>query len=527
MMQNYALLTQSDYELQARRRLAFSVNILNSINNATSALSVCLCVLICYLILDRFRRVKMPSTDISSEEDSDYNSSIDEENRLFPSPGNATESTALLTTADPDQQHPLADQEPPSDKYWCVYGIFFLMGMSTLLPWNFFISLNNFWDYKFREVSNSSLTVTDRNQTELQKEFASYLSISSTVPNAAFVILNACFGQRFCLKRRIVWSLSAIIVLFAVVSALAVADSDQWQSEFLYATLTIVVFINVNSAIFQGGSFGVAGRFPPKYIGAQMAGQAMGGVFPALVDIAITATKVEEKDVGFYCFLIATLVLLASLVAFLSLYKCPFFLHYNRPAASNGSGGELSRMTHVLQLSWPYLASIVVTFTVTLSVFPSVAVLVESEGASDGSSSTWAADYFNPVCCFLLFNLGDLFGRSLATWIQMPGRTRAGKSIILVASLCRVVFVPLFMYCNAAPTQRSRPVLFGSDADFVTFMVLFSVSNGYLGNICMLHGPKMASHGETQEAIALVLIAGLVVGAGIGSFLSYPLTKAL
>lgn len=96
-----------------------------------------------------------------------------------------------------------------------------------------------------------------------------------------------------------------------------------------------------------------------------------------------------------------------------------------------------------------------------------------------------------------------------------------------LSSWYRVVFIPLFMYCNAAPTQRHLPIVFHSDADFIMFMIFFSVSNGYLGNLCMIHGPKTATSSELQETTAMVLVACLVLGTGSGSFLSYPLTTAL
>ena len=92
-------------------------------------------------------------------------------------------------------------------------------------------------------------------------------------------------------------------------TGLAKTNSDLWQNTFLYVVLTLVVLINMFAAIFQGGVFGVAGKFPPKYMGSAMAGQAFGGVFPAIVDIIIVAMNIEEQNIGFACFLIATLVL--------------------------------------------------------------------------------------------------------------------------------------------------------------------------------------------------------------------------
>ena len=141
--------------------------------------------------------------------------------------------------------------------------------------------------------------------------------------------------------------------------------------------------------------------------------------------------------------------------------------------------------------------------------------------------SRWATDFYVTVCCFLLFNVGDLTGRCLASWIKMPGSSPVGRSIVLVAALSRIVFIPLFMYCNVAPGQRHLPIIFHSDADFIMFMVLFSVSNGYLGNLCMILGPKTSASSELQETTAMVMVACLVLGTGSGSFLSYPITKAV
>ena len=37
---------------------------------------------------------------------------------------------------------------------------------------------------------------------------------------------------------------------------------------------------------------GVCGKFPPHYMGGMMAGQALGGIFPALVNIFVIAMQV-------------------------------------------------------------------------------------------------------------------------------------------------------------------------------------------------------------------------------------------
>jgi len=57
-------------------------------------------------------------------------------------------------------------------------------------------------------------------------------------------------------------------------------------------------------------------------------------------------------------------------------------------------------------------------------------------------------------------------------------------------------------------------------------MVLLSVSNGYIGNIACMYGPKVVNP-QFQEETAAVLVAVLVVGCGLGSVLSNLIVKAL
>ena len=79
------------------------------------------------------------------------------------------------------------------------------------------------------------------------------------------MILNAIYGQRIALRFRVAVSLTTVILLFATVSVLAKVDSDDWQTTFMYVTLALVAIINVNTATYQSGVFGVAGKFPYRF----------------------------------------------------------------------------------------------------------------------------------------------------------------------------------------------------------------------------------------------------------------------
>jgi len=421
----------------------------------------------------------------------------------------------------------LRDKRSPKDHYNLVWIVFYMLGMTTLLPWNFFIAVNDYWNYKFRDVENNSTS-----HTKLQKEFTSYLAIASNIPNATFVILNVFYGQRFKLNLRLIGALSLMATLFVGVLIMTRIDSDQWQQWFLGSTLIMVVFLNICTAIFQGGLIGVAGKFPPNYMGGMMAGQALGGIFPALVNIFVIAMNVTPINLGFYCFLVAFIFVIFSLVAYCAIQTTNFFMFHagtgDNPESQDAVRGVIGfvELKSILEKCWKYVLSVFFIFFTSLSVFPSVIVLITSQ-YSDNPDDVWANIYFTPVTCFLLFNTGDYLGRILASWIRLPGEGSCGQNTTLVLSICRIVFIPLFMLCNAAPTVRNLPVIFKTDADYYALMVIFSVSNGYLGNLCMMMGPKASSDKEEQEMIASLLVAVLVLGIGLGSFVSYPIVNLL
>ena len=60
------------------------------------------------------------------------------------------------------------------------------------------------------------------------------------------------------------------------------------------------------------------------------------------------------------------------------------------------------------------------------------------------------------------------------------------------------------------------------DGEFIAIMCIFAVSNGYLGTISMIHGPKTVEDSKSQEGVAMMLAACLVIGIAAGSLLSYP-----
>jgi len=441
----------------------------------------------------------------------------------------------------------------PDDKLKLVYIVFYWLGIGTLLPWNMFISVMAYWDYKFRTIESEDVNIVTNNGTEtgdvggpneLQKAFGGYLAVASMVPNVTFLILNAFFGHRFKTQPRLIVSLILVIVVFSFTSVMVMVDTDTWQSTFLTVTLVSVVFININTAIFQGGILGVAGKFPPAYMGAVFSGQAVGGIFASgcnVVFLALGATAVQS---GFFCFLTSVVFLLTALVAYGLVTKSEFYQYHlgektvevdkekkpedSKLLESNGDAIPTIPVKvnpfHVLIQISPYAAAVCLVFTVTLGCFPAITLQVVS---TMPKGSAWHDKFYVPVACFLLFNIGDYIGRFLAGLLQWPQPGKVGSYLTLLLSILRFVFLPLFLFCNIRPTERGlTDVYFESDTAYIIIMLLFSVSNGYIGSICMISGPQTVK-GEEAGTAASLMVAMLGIGLGLGAFLSNFFVKLI
>ena len=64
----------------------------------------------------------------------------------------------------------------------------------------FFISVNGYWMYKYRNVTLPSSPSSE--MTPMQVHWNSNLSIASTVPNVVVLVVNAAVGHRFSMKPR-------------------------------------------------------------------------------------------------------------------------------------------------------------------------------------------------------------------------------------------------------------------------------------------------------------------------------------
>ncbi|XP_076350857.1 equilibrative nucleoside transporter 1-like [Tachypleus tridentatus] len=408
------------------------------------------------------------------------------------------------------------------DRYNFVYMTTFILGITTLLPWNFFIIATDYWMYKLRDVDHPD------QKTSLQGVFSSCLAISAKVPFVVFLLFHAIISHRVSPLKRIGGPLLVCLIVFIVTTALIEVDTDRHQRTFVIATLCSVVVINVAAAFLQGGTAGLAGCFPTNFMEASVNGQAIGGVIASLAQVFSLIGHSSPTNSAFGYFLSSIVIILVTIIFFWIMLNTSFFKHYLSIQAGCGNYLKINEIEEsrdvpllkVFQDIMLYFIGIVLIFWVTLSVYPAVIVLVESVSKQSGSSLT--GRLFTPVACFLVFNTADVCGRLIAGWCAMP-QSRPKMTVSLCA--LRVIFIPLFMLCNAHP-RTLLPVLFKTDVCYVIFNVIFGLSNGFLCSVLMTQGPQETLQQFRQTASAM-LAAGLGLGLMLGSVSSYLFVKLL
>uniref|UniRef100_A0A182K8P7 Equilibrative nucleoside transporter n=1 Tax=Anopheles christyi TaxID=43041 RepID=A0A182K8P7_9DIPT len=437
-------------------------------------------------------------TDSEAFLDDAYAGSINASTSNIPDP----DKESLVETRIVSGGHRIA----PSDKFHYTYAVFYLMGMTTMVPWNFFVTAEEYWQYKFRNVSSNDTSVL----TPRQLEFQSDLSIAAAVPGTIARVL--------------------MLLIMIGTTALVRVDTDQWQDTFFNLTMLSVVVINSFSAILTGGLFGIAGQFSAHYMTAAVSGQALGGIFSAVADIIALTFASNPSTTAFVFFIVGCVVLLLSLFAYIIMSKTLFFKYYTSkkmlmkssleadPAARDICSRQEPRFPDVLRKIWIYGFSEWLVFVTTLSIYPAVTVLVGSQH----HGRPWNDVYFLPVVNYLLFNTGDYLGRIFAGMFEWPWNN---PILIGVLTIGRIAFVPAMLLCNITQ-HHNFPVLIHSDYIFIVLMAAFALSNGYLANIALIGAPRVVE-GHEKEMASSMMAAFLGIGLACGSAISLMIIEMI
>ncbi|XP_035289092.1 equilibrative nucleoside transporter 2 [Anguilla anguilla] len=455
--------------------------------------------------------------------------------------------------------------EAPVDRGWLVGIIFFILGLGTLLPWNFFMTATMY----FQDRLNTFVSVNGTSVAQKEYYFNNWMTLLSQVPLLLFTFLNSFLYQRVSEKVRITGSLVCILLLFIITAALVkipMADTDR----FFSITMATIWFINSFGAVLQGSLFGLVGMLPQKYSAVFMSGQGLAGTFAAVAMLLSIYSEAGKESAALGYFITPCVGTLITLLSYMLLPHLEFARFYfnkgknyevetkdkllegsketvdpgntklnghangsvpnsNGLLAHNGhKADEAGQAIITLELAdaqeklsvkevfkkiWVMAFCVTFVFIVTLSVFP--AITVEVNTLYEGTK--WEV-YFIPVCCFLFFNIMDWLGRTITTVVQWP---RKESRLFPALVVSRVIFIPLLMLCNIR-NHYYLPALFPHDAVFSVIMLLFAGTSGYCVCLSMTYAPQLVAPKDAETAGALMTFF-LALGLSLGAALSFPL----
>eukprot|EP01089_Gocevia_fonbrunei_P002252 TRINITY_DN1223_c0_g1_i5.p1 TRINITY_DN1223_c0_g1~~TRINITY_DN1223_c0_g1_i5.p1 ORF type:complete len:287 (+),score=22.01 TRINITY_DN1223_c0_g1_i5:341-1201(+) len=254
-----------------------------------------------------------------------------------------------------------------------------------------------------------------------------------------------------------------------------------------------------------GTVLGLAALFPLQYTGAVMSGAGVAGV---VVGILRIITKLALPDELFLSsviyFAITGATLLVCIVSYYALLRLPIAQYYMAKEKSDSiriinetSDDGSTSSTALLNFNkkpvryldlfgrvWKEAIVVFGIFFVTLSLFPGISSEIKT-------STSLSADWFIILMNFT-FQVFDFVGRTLPRFVIL-----FSKRTLWIPSALRFAFFILFIFCI-------KPHIFHSDGFAYSFMVVFALSNGYLGTLAMMYGPVNALEHEKEVAGAVM-----------------------
>ncbi|AJG42984.1 equilibrative nucleoside transporter 1 isoform X1 [Harp seal herpesvirus] len=420
----------------------------------------------------------------------------------------------------------------PQDKYNYVWMVFSLLAMSSVLPWNLFITATSYFTLRLSHNGSLISDITDSNVTALtvlSQVFPNSITFSSMCSILLFTYINCLLQKKISKPVRIAGSLLGILGVFLFTAVLVLVPME--AVTFFTVTIITVIITNSFGAILQGSLFTLISAFPPIYMTAFIIGQGLAGLFTAAAMLITIAVDLEPINSIFTYFLTASGIITIGIFVYLSLPALKFFrfytttytdtlnaqlvflLHESRHAphkAHHKKCGFKTYLNNKYKSIMIPATSICALYAITIGLFPSVAVDLKPEVNATTSK------YFIPVTCFLNYNCFDFIGRVLTMFIIWP---KNNSVLVPVIVLCRLVLVPLILLCNIQP-RHNLPVLFFNPVWYALFIALLAFSNGYFTGLCILTGHQKTDYGYQGKGGVLMTFF-MVIGLALGAALSF------
>ncbi|KAF8354773.1 ent-7 [Pristionchus pacificus] len=405
----------------------------------------------------------------------------------------------------------------PRDVGFLVYIVLLLNGLGVLLPWNMFITIapQYYVQYWFTGANNT--------QTEYSLGFMNSLGVASQLPNLSINIINIFLAIGGSLLLRIIgplvlncFNVAAVLVLIAVVD-----PSEDAMGWYYMTTLIIVAILNASNGLYQNSIFGLTADFPQNYTNAIVLGNNLCGIFTTVLNIGCTLIFRDDiKTIALLYFSISLSSLVACGVTLMIGSQRPFYEYYiaageRARAEENTEKPSLAQYIECFKGCWVQLFNVFFTFFVTLTVFPSMLVSTPVRVEPGQQWDFFISEMFYvQITTFLNFNLFAVLGSFAASFVQFPS-----ERFLWMPVLIRVAFLPLFLFMNYLPTERTLPVFFDSPWIFIISVALLALSHGYFSSLGMMYSPRVVNPSLSKIAgmtAAMMLILGITAGVTFG-----------
>ncbi|KAL1618286.1 hypothetical protein SLS56_010616 [Neofusicoccum ribis] len=411
----------------------------------------------------------------------------------------------------------IEEEEDKKAFSWLDYSIFLLLGVAMLWAWNMFLAAGPYFQSRFQA-----------NENILHNFQSAQLSVS-TIVNLGSMLILAKLQASASYPKRIMAALLINVVTFTLLAISTRHFLDVSAKVYFGFMIVMVGAASFGTSLCQNGVFAyVSGFGREEYTQAIMTGQGVAGVLPAIAQIvsvlSVPAGNLGDEEAAeessgsaFAYFMTATGISAVTLVAFFYLLSRRVSINHAKGVidsigdlrdVSSGPVRETVPLLRLLRkLIW-LSAAVFLTFAVTM-VYPVFTQEIKSVRPADSAPRLLQPASFIPLA-FLFWNSGDLVGRILPAF---PALSLTSKPrVVFALSVCRVVFVPLYLLCNV----RGRGATVDSDAFYLIVQALFGLTNGFLGSTCMMGAVEWVDVEEREAAggfMGLCLVAGLTAGS--------------
>ncbi|KAH3767268.1 equilibrative nucleoside transporter [Pelomyxa schiedti] len=409
-----------------------------------------------------------------------------------------------------------------------VLGIFVLLGVGVLLPWNAMITAYDYWNHFYPDF-----------------QFLFALGIAYNWPCLFASLASVWLAPKFSFLSRLFVGFSTTLVTLVLVPILTETVDP---SVSLYLNLVLTGILGAVTGFLFCTVTSLAVLFPGNQITAVMVGNGVAGVAICGIRILTKATLSGVENSysisGALYFSIGAFVLLLCVIGSVILLKMKAthqMMQDTEKLPLLAKDGEEGSLTHselngtappestkdtinasptdakklhgllgIIKKSIWFALLLFVVFFVTLSIFPGVTTLIPSSNDSLG-------DWF-PVILITLFNVFDFIGRSMPNFelICVP------TVVLSIMSYLRLGFFVLFVL---------------SAMDYMTYnswsyimVALMGLSNGYCGTLALKYAPTKVEPHEMEVAgtfFGFALQFGIFCGCNFAMLLLYLITGSV